>query len=69
MYLLLFILVLSGLISCFLIVLIFGLLRAGRRADEVEESILRIISPTMQSSVNKQNRQAAWSVSKAVMKS
>jgi hypothetical protein len=38
MYLLL--LILSGLGSCFLVTLMFGLLRAGRRADEGEERIL-----------------------------
>ena len=39
-------LILLGLGGCFLITLIFGLLRAGRRADEEEEKILDIISPT-----------------------
>jgi len=38
-------LILFGLGSCSLITLIFGLVRAGRRADEWEERILRIISP------------------------
>jgi hypothetical protein len=37
--------ILLGLGSCFSITLIFGLLRASRRADEGEERILKIISP------------------------
>jgi len=37
-------LILLGLSSCSLITLIFGLVRAGRRADEGEERILDIIS-------------------------
>ena len=37
-------LILSGLSSCVIMVLIFGLLGAGRKADEEEQRILRIIS-------------------------
>ena len=36
---------LSGLGCCALVVLIFGLMGAGRRADEGEEKILKIILP------------------------
>ena len=41
----LLLLVLLGLGSCFFITLIFGLLKAGRRADEGEERILKLILP------------------------
>lgn len=42
----LFLLILFGLGGCsFIIILVFGLIRAGRRADEWEERILTIISP------------------------
>ena len=33
-----------GLVICFFVILIFGLVKAGRRADEGEEKILKIIS-------------------------
>ena len=38
------ILIFLGLIACSFVVLLFGLVRAGRRADEGEEKILEIIS-------------------------
>lgn len=41
----LLLIILFGLIGCSLIVLIFGLMRAGRRADEGEEKILEVMSP------------------------
>lgn len=41
----LLLLILLGFSSCFIITLIFGLLGAGRRADEGEERILEIMSP------------------------
>ena len=41
----LLLIILFGLIGCSFIALIFGLMRAGRRADEGEEKILEIISP------------------------
>lgn len=44
MWLLLFILL--GLSSCFLLMLVISLLWASRRADEAEERILKIVSPT-----------------------
>ena len=37
--------------SCLFIILIFGLLRAGRKADEREEEILAIILPAPQTSL------------------
>jgi hypothetical protein len=40
----LLLLVLLGMGSCFIITLIFGLMGAGRRADEREEEILDIMS-------------------------
>lgn len=38
------ILIFLGLIACSFVVLLFGLVRVGRRADEGEEKILEIIS-------------------------
>jgi hypothetical protein len=42
----LLLLILLGFSSCFIITLIFGLLGAGRKADEGEEKILEIMSST-----------------------
>ena len=36
---------LLGLGACFFTIIVFSLIKAGRRADEGEEKILRIISP------------------------
>ncbi|MGQ9609415.1 MAG: hypothetical protein ACUVWN_08940 [bacterium] len=47
------ILIISSLFYCFFIVLTFSLLRAGRKADEAEERILRIIQS--ESINNKEN--------------
>jgi len=43
---LMFLITLPCLGGCFIITLIFGLLKAGRKADEAEERILQIISST-----------------------
>ena len=37
---------LFSLFGCSFVTLVFGLLKAGKRADEAEERILAIISPT-----------------------
>jgi hypothetical protein len=52
-------LLLCSLVGCFLIVLILGLLRAGRRADEAEEKLLEIISPAPPISVANAKSKAA----------
>jgi hypothetical protein len=44
MEMLMFLIALPCLGSCFIITLIFGLFKAGRKADEAEERILKIIS-------------------------
>lgn len=42
---------LLGSVSCLCITLIFSMLAAGQRADEGEERILKIISPTAERNV------------------
>jgi hypothetical protein len=54
----LLLLTLFGLIGCSLITLIFGLMRAGRRADEGEEKILEIMSPASRESITEDSADA-----------
>lgn len=50
-----FMFIILGLGFCFFIALIFSLVKAGRRADEGEEKILDIISPSIKNTVKPAN--------------
>jgi hypothetical protein len=50
---------LLGSVSCLCITLIFSILAAGQRADEGEERILKIISPTAERNVAMQQGHAS----------
>jgi hypothetical protein len=54
-----------GLSVCCFVILVFGLVRAGRRADEGEERIASILTSSNDKLMYKE--QASWSISEVSM--
>lgn len=63
----LLLLALFGLGNCLFITLIFSILVSGRRADDREEVILRIISPTLESTATVRKHHASWPASEVLV--